>query len=861
MATLNTLRTRGALFLSIVIGVALVAFLLGDLTSASSIFYNKRNRVGSINGNNIDYMEFAAESDNLSRIIQNLYGNSSLTVEQMDQVREMVWNSYMRRYSYDPGYRKLGLMTGESEQLDMIRGQYVSPVITSMFTNPNTGIYEPSMVEGFIANMDFDTSGNSAVIWDYIKDQMVEERVYSKYNALLAGGIYVNKIEEARGVEAANEVYSGRYASVPFSQIADSLVKVSSAEVRKYYDRHKELFRQAASRDIEYVVFDLATSQEDYTEAAKYVEGLATEFAAAESPMQYASLNSQARTDENYYSRAQLSGDQAAIAFGDRKGQMAGPTLSGNIYTISRVAAERMMPDSVGARHILLPANKAASADSLIKAIKGGKSILELAPLYTADTSVDLGVFAPEMMIEPFANALIDAKKGDVFKVDTQYGTHVVEMTYKAPAVPKVQIATITYHVEPSAATEQAAYNEARDFLTIAAGSRDNFDAAVSQTGASRRVATIMTSDRNVRGLADSRELVRWSYNTSVGTVSPIMDIDGDYVVAVLTGAKEAGIADVKDVASDVAMRLVRDKKAEMLAARMVGKSIDEVAAMEGATSGEIKELSASAFYIPDLGVEPAVIGAVENVEVGSVSKPIKGMVGEYVVAVDVADHLENATPESEKVRLEAVAETSLAERAMQAMIGETKVVDNRAKFFLLPPKNPIYCVTLPLQNAHLRKETDAAERKQKPLADYAEPRGGKDREAGLNSAFARSQALSFEFLEVTLITILSIKKVGEKSPTFYLLFSCWMTLRQAMVIPGGQSGCWEIVRAVSVRASVIQSVRGESSARISIHHICTAPRVLGPINRSKHFSARSSTCVSVGVKPPKRIRSRIILA
>ncbi|MDR0907869.1 MAG: SurA N-terminal domain-containing protein [Rikenellaceae bacterium] len=682
MATLNTLRTRGALFLSIVIGVALIAFLLGDLTSASSLFYNKRNRVGSINGTNIDYFEFTAESENLSRIIQTLYGSSSLSAEQMDQVRDMVWNSYMRRYSYDPGFRKLGLMAGEGEQLDMIKGQYVSPVLSGMFTNPGTGVYDPVLVENLIANMEFDATGNTAAVWDYLKEQSVDERVSSKYVALLAGGVYVNKLEVAQGVKAANEAYSGRYATVPYTQIADSLIKVSSAEVRKYYDQHKQLFRQSASRDIEYVLFDLSPSADDYAEAAKYVEGLAAEFAAATQPMQFASLNSQERTNENYYSRTQLSGDEAAIAFGDRKGQMAGPTLNGAVYTISRVAAERMMPDSVGARHILLPAAKAASVDSIIKAIKGGKSIFELAPIYSADTSVDLGVFAPEIMVEPFADALIDARRGDVFKVDTQYGTHVVELTYKTPAVPKVQIATITYHVEPSAATEQGVYNEARDFLTVAAGSRDNFDAAVSQGGLSRRVATIATTDRNVRGLNDSRELVRWSYNTPVGTVSPIMDIDGDYVVAVVSGAREAGIADVKDVASDIATRLLRDKKSEELARQLTDKTIDEVAAMEGAVSGEIKNLSTTAFYIPDLGIEPAVIGAVEGVKVGGLSKPIKGIMGEFVVEVDAIDHTEGATPESEKVRQQAVAETSLAERAVQAMTADTEVVDNRAKFF-----------------------------------------------------------------------------------------------------------------------------------------------------------------------------------
>jgi peptidyl-prolyl cis-trans isomerase D len=682
MATLNTLRTRGALFLSIVIGVALIAFLLGDLTSATSIFYNKRNRVGSINGNNIDYMEFVAANDNLSRVIQSVYQQTSLSAEQADQVREMVWESYMRRYSYNPGYRKLGLMVGEGEQLDMITGTYTSPIISGMFTDPSTGVYNPAVVENFIASLDFDPSGSTAAIWDYIKNQMTDERTYSKYISLLAGGMYVNKLEVERGVVAANTVYTGRYATIPYTQIADSLVAVSSSEIRRYYDEHKTSYRQNASRDIEYVVFNLNPSDEDYAEAFKYVTTLSEEFAAAPAPMQYASLNSQARTDEKYYSREQLMGNEAAIAFGDRKGQMAGPSLNGDVYTMSRVAAERLMPDSVGVRHILLTGTKVASADSLVKAIKGGKSIFDLALSYSDDPDVDLGVLAPEMFVEPLANAIIAAKRGDVFAVTIQDATHVIEMTYKSPMVPKVQIATITYHVEPSATTEQSVYNEARDFLTAAAGSRENFDAAVTETGASRRVATIMANDRDVRGLVDSRELVRWSYNNKPGTVSPIMDISGDYVVAVLTGAREAGIADVKDVASDIAMRLRNDKKASMIAEQMSGLTYDEVAALEGAKTGELAELKFSSFYIPDLGVEPAVIGAVEGLEVGEQSEPIKGFSGEYVILLDAVNHTEDATPESEKVRLEAMAENSLPQRAMQAMAEETKVVDNRSKFF-----------------------------------------------------------------------------------------------------------------------------------------------------------------------------------
>ncbi len=315
-------------------------------------------------------------------------------------------------------------------------------------------------------------------------------------------------------------------------------------------------------------------------------------------------------------------------------------------------------------------------------AIRGGADILELAATYSLDPTVDLGVFRPEMMIEPIADALVAARTGEVFIVDSQFGKHVVQMTYRSPAVQKARIATITYTVEPSAVTEQAAYNGARDFLAAAAGSREKFNAAVTQQGVNRRLATISGNEREVSGLDNSRELVHWSFNTKPGTVSPIFDIDGDYVVAVVTKASEAGVAPVEDVAQNIAQRLLVRKKATMLAGQMEGKSAAEVAAMEGAATGEFAGLKVSAIYEPSLGVEPGVIGVLGAVDAGATSKPVEGYSGVYVVSVASVNAVEDATVESERVRLEANAETALAERIGVALNSEVEIVDNRARFF-----------------------------------------------------------------------------------------------------------------------------------------------------------------------------------
>jgi peptidyl-prolyl cis-trans isomerase D len=669
--------------LSIFIGIALIAFLLGDLTSASSIFQSRKNRVGVVEGNNIDYMEFASESEAMTRVIETLSGRNSLPAEEHDRVRDAVWESYVRRFSYDPGYRRLGIAVGEGEQVDMVQGLYPSPVIEMMFTSPETGRVDTDAIREFVAGLDTDATGRMSAVWEYIKTEMVNERMLAKYMALVSAATFVNDLEVAHGVKATNTTYAGRYAMVPFSTIADSLVNPTAAEVKKYYREHRENFRQTASRDLEYVVFDMSPSEADYADAAARVDEMAAEFAAAEDAMQYASLNSQERVAATWVGEGELSPELAAIAFGDRRGEMDGPTLAGDVYTMSRLAGERMLPDSVGARHILLNPMMVASADSLVGAIRGGADIAELAASYSMDPTVDLGVFAPGMMVEPFAEAVRTANRGDVFAVTTQYGTHVVEMTYRSPLTRKVQMATIVYNVEPSPATEQAAYNQARDFLAAAAGSKEKFDGAVSSTGASLRVATIGDRDREVRGLADSREIVRWSFNTKPGVVSPIFDIDGDYVVAVVGGAREAGFSTVNEVSSEIMRTLRTEAKAAQIAAMVEGKTIDEVGAMEGAAAGEFAALKFGAFYEPSIGVEPAVIGAASGLASGAVSKPIKGSSGVYVMTVAASETAsEDASTESERVRLEANAETSLPQRVMQAMQEGVEMEDFRARFF-----------------------------------------------------------------------------------------------------------------------------------------------------------------------------------
>ena len=525
MATLNTLRTRGGVIVSIVIGIALLAFLLGDLSSAGNMMNARKMRVGEIDGNKIGYLEYTEQVDYLTGIQQTMTGKDALSSEEQMQVQNFAWDNLLNKYVLAPGFEDAGILVSENEQVDMVDGNYISPVITGTFVNPNTGVYDPAMLRNFVSNMDQDPTGKAGMIWNYMKNQMVKQRLFTKYVGLVSKGIYVTDLEVEQGVNNANSLSNIAYILKEYSQIPDSTVTVPESDVRKYYKEHERMFRQSASRDIEYVVFDVLPSQDDYAAVEKTVNEMAAEFAAAENPFQFATLNSQIPPVKRYLTENQLPAPLAGYAFGPDSKQMYGPVLDNDVYTMARVADVKMLPDSIGARHILLPADKKAQADSILTALKGGASFAELSEKYSIDPQAklrggDLGVFSPDQMVEEFSQAALDTKQGDFFETTTRFGIHIGQVTSKSKPVKKVQLAVITDKVEPSEATQQAVYGKVSQFIAAANGSAENFAKAVSDNALSKRVARIHNTERNISGMDNSREIVRWAFNAEQGDVS-----------------------------------------------------------------------------------------------------------------------------------------------------------------------------------------------------------------------------------------------------------------------------------------------------------------------------------------------------
>lgn len=683
MPSLNTLRTKGGVIVTIVIFLALLVFILSDV---SGLFGTRKMSVGEIDGKDVDYVEFYNTSEYVNNIYKMMWGRDALSSQEQEMLYNEAWNQMLLSYSYKPGFEKLGIGVGNDEQVDMLDGVYLSPIITQTFANPQTGMFDSQLMKMFLQNANTDANANA--IWNFLKNQMGDERAMSKYLALVGQGLFVNDLDVADGMNLSANKYDAQVVSRSYLSIADSLVTVSSNDIRTYYNAHKNKFKRSGSRDVEYVVFDVLPSATDYAEAEKEINKIAGEFRTVETPMQYATLNSQTKPDNRYFKESDLTPDLAKITFGRDAGSLFGPELRGDTYTVSRMADIKMVPDTIGFKYIMLGKSEKALADSLVTVIRRGGDFASLAQQYSQDESViqnggDMGRFAPDDIIPEFSSVLVNTNVGQVLTIETPVSCNVVQLTYKARPVRKAQIATITYKVDPSPATMQAAYQRASNLITAANGTAEGFRTAASNEGLPKRNAHILNTERNISGFTNSRELVRWAFNNKQGDVSSIMEIDGDYVVATLAKVSEAGYAPIEEVTADIRSTLRKEAKGRMLAEQMKGKTPEEIAVEFNTEIKEAKDIDPAGFFIPSVGMEPKLLGAVTHVKDATISKPVTGNTGVYVFfTTNKTAQNDGLTAEDEKIRLEANNSYQVANRAMQALTQESNVQDMRVKFF-----------------------------------------------------------------------------------------------------------------------------------------------------------------------------------
>lgn len=676
MASLNTLRTKFGIVLSIIIALALLAFILSLKTEMG--FSGNDPRVGVIGGEKINYSEYYDEYEK----IKSQSGAQEGDEQQSAMLANATWQSLIARYVLTPGFERLGLRVTEPERMAMAGGKQPSQTFFNAFADPRTGAYNVAAVSDFLAQAE--ANPQAAQAWAQLNEQARMEREMQKFFGLVRGGVYVNALEVARGVEAANDTYAGKWAGKKYSEVPDSLFNVSDSDLRAYYNSHKDLFRQLPSRTISYVVFEVAPTDDDLLNLEKKVTEVGKEFAVTEELKSFVRGNRNGKVADNYVSAAQLSEEEAEALMA---GKTYGPVLKNNEWTMARVLSSKMAPDTIGVRHIVLPYTEEKLADSLLTALRGGADFAAAAAQYsvydaTAANGGEVGELPFSTFTGEFAEALGDARQGDIVKIASGDAIQLMQVYRTGKSVKQVQVASITYPVEASAETRRTVHNEAGSFMVNAKGSAETFAEAASTAAVTPRVAVIPQGERTIRGLEDSRDITRWAYGAEPGDVSEIFPAGKDYVVAMLTEIDDDEYASVEKMSAQIRAQVLRDKKYDYIVGQLSGSSLAEQAASLGTEVADFKDVTFSSFYVDGPGFEPRLVGAITSSDKGAVSAPVKGMSGVYVFEVEDVQTADKQTAEGEKVRAQAMNESMAQQFAIPAVQQMAEIQDLRGKYF-----------------------------------------------------------------------------------------------------------------------------------------------------------------------------------
>lgn len=677
MASLNTLRTKFGIVLSIVIAGALLAFILSLKTEMG--FTGNDPKVGVIDGKKINYSEYYDQYEQ----IKAQSGAQENDEQQSAMLANATWQSLIAKHVLNPGFERMGIRVTEPERLAMISGEHMSQALYNAFADPRTGQYNVAAVSDFLTQAE--TNPQAAQAWAQLNEQARLERQLQKYLGLIRGGAYVNSLEVENGVKAANNTYAGKWVGKKYASVPDSLLTVKKSELKAYYDKHKKLYKQTPSRSLSYVVFEVAPTDDDMLALEQQVRNVGGEFAQTEELKSYVRKNRNGRIADNYVSAAQLTDEEAKALM---NGQTYGPVLKNNEWTMARVLDAKTVSDSLGIRHIVLPYTQEKLADSLLTTLRNGADFAQTAARYsvydaTAANGGEVGVLPFSAFTGEFAAALSGAKKGDIVKIASGDAIQLMQV-YRADKPSKhVQIASITYPVEASEATRRNVHNQAGTFTVNAKGSREAFADAAATAAITPRVATLSQGERTIRGLEDSREVARWAYGAEVGDVSEIFNVGKDYVIATLTEIDEDKTTPFEKVASQIRARLLRDKKYEYIVNELSGASLEEQAASLGSEIEPFEGVTYASFYINGPGVEPRLVGAIASeTETGAVSGPVKGMTGVYLFQVDDIQTADKQTAEGEKARAQATAESMAQQFSLQAIQQMADIEDLRGRYF-----------------------------------------------------------------------------------------------------------------------------------------------------------------------------------
>ena len=712
MATLQKIRSKGPL-LVIVIGLALFAFIAGDAWKVLQPHQGKQD-VGEVNGEVLSAQDYQKMVDELSEVIKLTNGLNSLTEDQLNNVKDQVWQSYVNNKLIAEQAEKLGLKVTDAE-IQSIIDQGTHPLLMQTpFRNPQTGMFDKDMLKKFLvdyANLNASQMPAQYVeyyqkmgaFWQFVEKTLAQSTLAEKYQNLVTKSLISNPVAAEDAFNSRTEQSDLLLAGVPYSSINDSTVQVSDSEIKDRYNEKKEQFKQLVeTRDIRYIDVKVVPSDADRKAVKKEVTEYSNQLASttADFGTFVRSTGSSVNYSDVPVSKSVFPADVASRLDSTNVNEVYGPyyNQTDDSFNAFKLLAKVSSPDSIQFRQIQVYADTEEKtktlADSIYNALKDGADFAAVAKIY-GQTGEVTWVNAQswegselDADNSKFINTLLNQPVNELANLNMGQANLILQVMNKKSMQTKYKVAVVKREVEFSKETYNAAYNKFSQFVaqntTI-----DSMVKNAEESGYTLMPRTDLSSaEHYVGGVRSTREALKWIFAAKPGEVSPLYECgENDHLMVVaLDKIHEAGYRDINSVAEMLRAEIRRDKKAEKIMEEMKKyNSIAQVKGMKDAVSDSVKHVTFSApAYISVTRSSEPVIGAVAaKTAANKVSAPIKGNGGVYMIQVYAKEKgSEKFDAKQEETTLTNMAVRIAGNQLINDLYQKAKVADQRYLFF-----------------------------------------------------------------------------------------------------------------------------------------------------------------------------------
>jgi parvulin-like peptidyl-prolyl isomerase len=706
MATIQRIRQRSGL-LVVVVFVALIAFLLGDLfRSGGSKFFGDPNVIGTVNGRDITRQELSQGMEELRAGNPEQYANTTSI-----QLANFVWNNIVTEELLSAELSAAGMSVSEQEiYFDII----TNPNIRQNFAGAN-GQFDENMFKSYIAQVrdNRDASEQSVEMWTQwlsFERAVANQAQNFKYTNAIEKAIFMPAGLAETEINRGDAQHPAQYVYVPYIDVNEDEINVSDEDAKRYFNAHKEDFSQEEGRNIEFINFPLAPSELDREGVRAELASLSFEWLNVEDDSVFVNQHSDVRFQSEYYTTTELVGTGLdTLVDGQSVGFQKGPIDLGGAFAVVKLVDRKIVPDSVKARHILIPfagATRADAsvtrnpqeakvlADSLFAYLEGNPSAFEsVSEAFSSDVVAkekggDLGYFSRGSMAKPFENFCFFRKNGSMGVVPTQFGWHVIQVTDQKGANDVYKIGQIIREILPSDETIQTLYNQASGYAAEAQTAEDYRALATEKGFFLRPARNLGRFEEVVSGLGTARRVVRWAWDDDreEGNIGLLENDGNGYVVVVLTDKLEEGTSSFEMVQAQCLEAAKKDAKKALVLERLENATAGAatIEAVATAAGKEVRTLSfrISQFNISGVGNEAKVVGTICGLEPGTLSPVILGENGAFVAITSPA----NPAPQIDYANMAQNTQRSIRNlvgtQAYKALQDKAKIEDMRYMMF-----------------------------------------------------------------------------------------------------------------------------------------------------------------------------------